>query len=159
DVTADIVSVVERSAPSATTTSTPGATSTPTATPAIAASAAATPAVLPGPNVVAATAAFPTAAGAVQGAALTSPTGAAGVVLASSLSGALGLPRTGGDPLPGGDARFAVPNPGVSVDGSAMPGRAAPLPTTGGGAGVVTEELPDPPLPAIELVPPDTVAP
>src|SRR5262249_35312276 len=43
DVTADIVSVVERSAPSATTTSTPGATSTPTATPAIAASAAATP--------------------------------------------------------------------------------------------------------------------
>jgi hypothetical protein len=84
------------------------------------------------------------------------PAVAAGVVLANFLPSALDLPRSGGDMQPTSDVglRFTPSNTGIPVDGSAMSGRPAPLPTAGSGAGVVTEDLPDTTLPPIELVPP-----
>jgi len=78
-----------------------------------------------------------------------------GLVLANFQPSALDLSRSGvGAPSVGDSGqRFVAPNTGIPVDGSTAPGRAVPLPSAGTGAGVVTEEVPDPMLPPIELVP------
>jgi hypothetical protein len=152
--TLNIVSVPERAAPSTVPTATPAATTVPTVT--TTATAASSPSVLLGGDVIAAATPV-TAPVAVPGSsgAFTSIPTTAGVVLANFASAALTLPRTGGD-TPTGDGGFRAmsPSTGMPVDGSATPGRPAPLPTAGSGAGVVTEELPDATLPPIELVPP-----
>jgi hypothetical protein len=155
---ASVVPDVARSTPATpstavpTTTTLPSGTAAPTtvsATPAV----SGTQAVLLGPDVIASSLSTATAVPGQPRA--FSPT-ATGLVLANFPPAPLDLPRSGGDTASMSDVgpRFGVPATGIPVNDSTMPGRAVPLPSAGTGAGVVTEDLPDPTMPAIELVPP-----
>src|SRR5262245_42599454 len=83
------------------------------------------------------------------------PAVSSGIVLANFQPSALDLPRSGGEAPSAGDAgfRFAAPNTGVPVNNPATPAQSVPLQTNRSGGGGVTDELPDPTLPPIELVP------